>query len=194
MLKRILKYPRGLLLRAVRLDYASRDDSVMRRFEKRKKNLRHRDSGFTLMEMLIVIALLSLVLVSVPPMFAWMERQGVRLAVDQLRADLQLARIMAINRRQRCCVAINSPGPAQYTNLLNGRTVDLSSYRGGVHFVERIPDGGRSTKQINFTRRGMACPAGSIYLADRGQTQLYCLRILTPGSISVFQWTSNGWR
>jgi prepilin-type N-terminal cleavage/methylation domain-containing protein len=152
-------------------------------------------SGFTLMEVMMVVAIVSAVVISVPALHAWMQRQGVGLAVDQLRADLQLARIMAINQKETCAIVFNSPGPNQYTNSLNHQTVDLAGYRGGVRFLTIGPAGGSAKTKIAFNRQGMSTSAAEVdvFLTDQVKHAIYRLRVLGPGGISVARWTGGRW-
>jgi prepilin-type N-terminal cleavage/methylation domain-containing protein len=151
-------------------------------------------SGFTLIEMTIVLAICGMIVILAPNLMQWMQLQGVGHAVDQLRADLLLARTMAINHKKTCTIRFNYPGPGQYTNLLTNRMVNLSQYRGGVHFMPKGPDNDAMSGQINFTRRGMAAPAGDVYLSDRQNQRMYRLRVLVPGGISIFRWGEKQWQ
>jgi prepilin-type N-terminal cleavage/methylation domain-containing protein len=153
-----------------------------------------RVDGFTLIELLVVIFILSAVTVIVMPIHAWVQRQGAGLAVEQLRGDLQLARLMAISRKQTCSVVINNPSENKYSNSLNHQMVDLATYRGGVHFLSKGPDGGPAAGTITFNRRGMAMSLGAVFLADRDMANIFRIRVMTPGGISVFRWSGNGWR
>lgn len=153
-----------------------------------------RNNGLTLLEIMIVIFIISSVVIAVPAFHLWFQRQGVRLAVAQLQTDLHLARIMAIRRKQICSIDLNTPGRNQYTNSLSHQTVDLSSYRGGVHFLSEGPDGGTMVRRIIFNRRGMAFSLGSAFMADKDQASIFRVRVLTPGGISVFRWSKDGWR
>ena len=152
-----------------------------------------RRGGLTLIELLMVMVIIGMTLFSVPSMLHWLNRQGVAHAVAQLRADLQLARVMAIRQKQTCTLSFNNPGRNQYANSLNRNVTDLSAYRGGVHFMARGPDDDPMSARINFTRRGMTTPAGDIYLADARQERIYKIRVLVPGGISVFRWADDGW-
>ncbi|MFZ1984117.1 MAG: GspH/FimT family pseudopilin [Desulfatitalea sp.] len=152
-------------------------------------------SGFTLIEVMMVVAIVSAVIISVPAFHEWFQRQGVSLAVDQLRADLQLARIMAINQKQTCAIVFNSPGSNQYTNSLNQQTVDLAGYRGGVGFLPIGPAGGGAKSKIAFNRQGMSTSAAEVdvFVTDQEKHAIYRLRVLGPGGISVARWSGGRW-
>ncbi len=150
--------------------------------------------GYSLIEAMIVLALLSMICIAVPGFYAWFNRQGVSLAVDQLRADLQLARVAAIEQKQTCSILLNDPGLDQYTNSTTHQRIDLTRYRGGVRFLPKGPDGGNLADRVNFSSRGMCFPAANIYLADRQMLTIYKIHIPAPGGISVLRWNGHGWR
>ena len=150
--------------------------------------------GFTLLEMMVVIAILGAVIISVPNILQWLRYQGVQHAADQLRCDLQLARMMAIRQKQTCALLFNHPAAGQYTNSLNNKTVHLSAYRGGVHFLRNGPGNDAMSSAIKFSRRGMAVPAGDIYLADQDNQNIFRILVLVPGGISVLRWNGRSWQ
>lgn len=153
-----------------------------------------RQAAFTLIELMIVVALIGTVLVTTPALMQWLRQQGVSHAVTQLRTDLQLARLMAINQKQTCSIVFNAPQPNQYTNSLNKRICRLSSYRGGVHFISHGPDGNPMSQRISFSRRGMAVLSADVYLADGQNLSNYRILVLAPGGISVSRWNGERWQ
>ena len=153
-----------------------------------------RELGFTLIELLVVMSIISSVVIAAVPIHAWLQRQGVKLATEQLRGELQLARLMAINCKKRCSIVMNSPTDNSFSNSISHRTVNLASYRGGVHFLPKGPDGGVAAKAITFNRRGMASSFGAVFLSDMNRTNIFRVRVMTPGGISVFRWDGNGWQ
>ncbi len=153
-------------------------------------------SGFTLIEAIMVMTIMTAVVISVPPMMRWLRYQGVGHAVEQLRVDLQLARILAISRKQTCSVRFNVPGPNQYTNTLNNKHTDLSIYRGGVYFMDPGPEGSAMAAEICFNRQGMSNTVTpvDIFLSDQDRLSIYRIQILLPGGISVYRWNGKQWK
>lgn len=154
------------------------------------------DLGFTILEALTVIAILAMAIISVPAFYAWFKSQGAGLAADQLRADLQQARIMAVNQRRTCALEFHMPGADQYTNTLNQRVTILSGYRGGVRFLVKGPDGAAMASQIAFNSQGMSTSAAAsfVFLADEEGQAIYRLRVLGSGGIQVGRWSGEDWR
>lgn len=151
--------------------------------------------GFTLLEMMIVVAIVGAAILIIPALGTWMGRQGVSLAVDHLRADIQLARMMAIKQQGRCTITANRPGRDQYMNSLSRQWVYLSQFRGGVHFMEKGPDGRLAASEIVFNRQGMSCSAvpRDFFLADADYSSIFRIRILLPGGISIHRWSKDRW-
>ena len=157
--------------------------------------MRTRASGFTLLEAMISVAIVVFMVIAAPPVLNWLSKQGVGHAVNQLRSDLQLARMMAINRKQACAIVLNTPDANQYQNSLNRQIVNLGSYRGGVRFLNPGPDGSRSSSQIVFNRQGMSAgPPADVFLADRKNSSIYRIRVMMPGGISVYRWSGDRWQ
>lgn len=153
-------------------------------------------SAYTLIEMIIVLAIISAAIISVPPILNWLRQQGVHHAVVQLQTDLQLARVMAIRQKQPCSLLFNHPRSNQYVNGLNGRVSDLNAYRGGVHFLKEGPDGMKMSVEVNFNSQGMSSTVvpSDIFLTDSQEIATYRLRIMLPGGISVYRWDGNQWQ
>jgi Tfp pilus assembly protein FimT len=146
--------------------------------------------GFTMLEAFIVIAIIAMSIISVPAFYVWFKGQGAGLAADQLRADLQQARIMAVNQRRTCAVAFNSPDADQYTNTINQRVTLLSGYRGGVRFLDQGPDGAAAASHIAFNSQGMSTSVAArfVFLADEEGQAIYRVRMLGPGGRQVSRW------
>jgi len=151
--------------------------------------------GFTLMEAIMVLAVISITVFCVPAFNGWFRQQGAGLAAAQLRADLQLARIMAINQKKNCAIVIHDPIPNQYRNSLNQQTTDLAAYRGRVRFLAIGPDKGNAKTQIVFNRQGMStsAAAANLFLADQEKHAIYRVQVRGPGGISVARWQGGGW-
>jgi Tfp pilus assembly protein FimT len=75
----------------------------------------------------MVMFILSLVTIAALPVNKWLRSQGVKLATEQLRGDLQLARLMAIKHRKSCSIEVNTPSINRYSNSLNHQMVDLAT-------------------------------------------------------------------
>jgi hypothetical protein len=153
-------------------------------------------AGFTLIEATVVVAILSATVITLLPLQQWLNRQGVRHAVDQLQSDLQLSRVTAIREKETCCVRFNNPDVNQYFLEFADRPCDLAAYRGNVHFLKRGPDGKPMAGRVSFNCRGMSttvAPA-DIFLADGSGGIVYRVQVKLPGGISVRLWRNHRWQ
>ncbi len=158
--------------------------------------MQKRSLGFTLLETMVVTAITATVIIAVPALLLSMRQQGAGHAVNQLRADLQRARLQAIKERQACTIEFNLPAANQYSNAVSRQISDLKTYKGGVHFLPKGPDGIAMTGKVAFNRRGMSTTIApkNIYVSDETRTRIYRVRILPPGGILVHHWDGNTWR
>ena len=152
-------------------------------------------SGFTILEAALIMTIAGMVMFGVPPVWQWLRTQGPGHAVDQLTADLQLARMTAIRKRTRCALQMNAPGPNQYKNSVNGRITNLSAYRGGIHFLPRGPNGRGMAAHVTFNQQGMSTSVAprDLFVAVRDHQIIYRVRVLAPGGISVHRWFNGRW-
>ena len=154
-----------------------------------------RQSGITLLELIIAMAIMGAVIFSVPALGLWMRQQGAGLAADQIRADIQLARLMAIRHKSQCAVVLHTPDRGQWRNSISGQWGSLKQYKGGVCFLNQGPDGRPAASEIVFNRRGMSTSVvpKNIYLADAELSRIYRIQVRLPGGISVHRWGKNSW-
>lgn len=155
-----------------------------------------RDTGFTIFELVVVMAVMAIMLLTViPSTMAWLNEQGVRQAVEQLRSDLQQARMAAINQRQNCTITFNNPGANQYTVSLSNKTVDLSRYRGQVALLATGPDGVAASPQVTFNRRGLA-NSSQVFITNATGQSIFRIQVSSSGGVSVRTWSqgSASWR
>jgi prepilin-type N-terminal cleavage/methylation domain-containing protein len=146
-------------------------------------------NGFTILELIVVILIMTIALVAATPMtINYMQQKGVREAADQLAVDLQRAKLLAIQRNANCTVTINSPGPNQYTIGIINQVVDLADYAGGVVF-SNSPD--VSASLITFTPFGVCQNSGAVYVTNTNRR--YRIRASGAGGVSVHLSTSGGW-
>ncbi len=141
--------------------------------------------GFTLVELMIVLAILAIIagVVAGSGIRGWLTQRGLSTAVEQLRGDLQRAKLLAIKEQVNCSITIDTPAANQYTISLNNQVVDLGTYRGNVTFT------GASVAQITFTPWGTCTAAGAIVLTSQANAAIYRLRISGAGAITKQVWS-----
>lgn len=155
-----------------------------------------RTAGFTLIEATMVVAIISATVITAPPVLQWLNRQGVRHAVEQLQADLQLSRVAAIRNRQTCVVRFNTPGLNQYVIESANHRCDLANYHGNVHFLKQGPDGKPMTRKVSFNCQGMSTTVvpAYVFITDSSGSAVYRIRVKLPGGISVHLWCGDHWQ
>jgi type II secretion system protein H len=137
-------------------------------------------TGFTLMEMMVVIALIAIVLgLATPALTNHLRQRGVREAADQLVMDLQRAKMLAIARNANCAIIIDAANN-RYTNSLTNEIVELGRYRGGVIFAAPLPD----PPQFTFTSQGLCSDPGELFLTNADGVVPLRLRTTLAGGIS----------
>ena len=81
----------------------------------------HKNSGFTLMELMITIAVIGLLAaIAIPNMIGWRSGAKLRGAVENLRGDLQLSKLIAV--QENGFVAVLFSGNGYQVFIDNGAT------------------------------------------------------------------------
>lgn len=166
--------------------------------------------GFSLIEMLVVIAMIGMLLSIMAPKFRMSSTQRVNAAADQLVTDLELVRTRAITARAGTRLVI-TVATNRYTAFLdddnNGtigetaaETQALQSLqtriltdnvvfgRGTAPQLPNFPGGGATTfatGRVNFESRGMTTPFGTkgvIYITSAINTNAVAAVTITAGA------------
>ncbi len=168
--------------------------------------LRASSQGFTMVELMVAIAIVAIIagITFSGGTRSWLVERGLGTALEQLRGDMQQAKLLAIKRHANCTITITAPAdPAnhRYTISLNNHTINLREYRGIVQFTGPLLGAGGGT--ITFTPWG-TCTAGEIQLTNHGNgspaavpanndTHFYRLRTSASGGISKQVWNGANW-
>lgn len=143
-------------------------------------------AGFTLIELIVVVAVAGVMLaVAIPMTMNQMRQRGIRDAAIQLSMDLQRAKLLAIQRDTNCSITFDAPVANQYTISISGEVVDLGKYPGGVAFTAA------SAPVITFTPQGLCQAFGSVFLTDQQRT--FRVRATVSGGISVNEFAGGKW-
>ena len=168
------------------------------------ETMRNRQDGFTVLELMVVIAVIGALAAASYASMVIAERPAVHQAVNYLMADLITARNEAIKGEESCIVNFDfAPVVRNYTYNLptsgTTKTVFLGDrFRDQVFFLPGPPGGAdpAPTNVLNFSPRGFLtdplapCGIGSgqVYLTDQagfntGTGKVY--RVLISGSGEV---------
>ncbi len=97
--------------------------SVLKKIKRQKASLASSETGFTLIEMLIVVAIMGIAaLIAFPNYLVWQSRSELRQAVTEVQNQLLLARMAALSRNAPVTVAISITNGAVLTTTTNAAT------------------------------------------------------------------------
>jgi len=138
------------------------------------------DSGFSVIELLVTIAILAiLTTIAVPNFVSWIPKYRVKDAAQDLFSNVQLAKTEAIKRNQNCTVTFNT-GPDNYQISLLNRTITLGDYGSGVKYTAAP-----APAAITFNPRGFANSAVNVTLTNAQNSVSYRVSILISGVVTV---------
>ena len=109
--------------------------SIIKTIKRQKTSLASSETGFTLIEMLIVVAIIGIAsALAIPNYLVWQSRSELRQAVAEVQNQLLLARMAALSRNAPVTVAISIQNvPLQEAKLL--KLAGLFNFQCGEHFV-----------------------------------------------------------
>jgi type IV fimbrial biogenesis protein FimT len=146
-----------------------------------------KNSGFTIFEVMIVVAIMAvLAAIAVPNMIGWRGAAKLRGAVENLKGDLNAAKMMAV--RENALVVINFSTDRYEVFVDNGAGADAGNWTrdAGERLIasRALPAGVTidlvatdfDSDRTRFNRRGLPENLGSVVLAasngDQQQVQL----------------------
>ena len=143
----------------------------------------HKNSGFTLVELMISIALLALLAtIAIPNMIGWRSGAKLRGAVENLRGDLQLAKLRAVQENGFVTVLFFEDSNEYCLFIDDGdeTPVDWPLEAGEIRFrIRSIPTGVSIDADFNgydyvrFNNRGLPENTGNVLVVSSdgdGQT------------------------
>jgi len=171
-----------------------------------------KQNGFTVIEVIVVMALIAIVAATAIPAFTvWLPNYRLRAATNDLYANMQLAKSGAVRDHGEWAV--------QFDTVNNGygliskwgevgqtivKTVDLSDYGSGVAFghgnaTDDVPDGANPISDdvtygsdvAVFNMRG-TCSAGYVYL-ENSRNNTFAVGSLSSGAVRMRRWSGSTW-
>jgi type IV fimbrial biogenesis protein FimT len=97
--------------------------SIIKKIKRQKTSLASSEIGFTLIETMIVVAIIGIAgLIAIPNYLVWQSRSELREAVTEVQNQLLLARMTALSRNAPVTVAISIANGAIWTTTTNAAT------------------------------------------------------------------------
>jgi prepilin-type N-terminal cleavage/methylation domain-containing protein len=97
--------------------------SITKKIKRQKTRLAFSETGFSLIEMLIVVAIMGIAgVIALPNYLVWQSRSELRQAVTEVQNQLLLARMAALSRNAPVTVAISITNGAVLTTTTNAAT------------------------------------------------------------------------
>ena len=148
--------------------------------------------GFSIIELLVVIAVVAVVSVIVTPNFIkWRNNAKMRDAVNNLTADLEMAKISAVKENNFVAVLFNPGGYRVFVDKDNfwiqdadERLLRARKLPAGVTFDLGHPDWGFTNNRTRFNSRGRANIAGTAVIVNLDDQQRNVI-VSTLGRIRV---------
>jgi len=146
----------------------------------RSKELK--ENGFTMIELMIVVGIIGIAsVIAVPAVSEWLARYQLKQAMSEIAGDLNLAKLVAMNRNRQATVTIQP----------SGTLIEVSGISGGQQIfptrtlmprVTALPGG---TATVNFSSMGLSTATAPQTIQLQNEKGLiYALSVLPSGKVS----------
>ena len=143
---------------------------------------KNRESGFTLIEVMIVVAIIGIAsALAIPNYVEWKAQHDLREAVSEFSSNLNLARVVAMNRNRQATVTIQ----------LVGGLINVSGNAGGTPIfspqilsssVTGLPGG---TANVLFSSMGLsAAAANQVIQLVNTRGLIYSVLVMPSGKVT----------
>ena len=141
----------------------------------------HKNSGYTIIEVLTVIAIISIVLgIVIPNVLGWLPRYRLRSGAEEIQSTLQLARLGAIKQNKDATVTFDTTNHTYLAEISeNGLRIKNGKMPSGIIIASSSP-----SSEVEFNSRGLANEATTILVRNnQGGTKTITVNIVGVSSI-----------
>jgi prepilin-type N-terminal cleavage/methylation domain-containing protein len=147
-----------------------------------------KQAGFSLIEMIVVIAIMAIIMtIAIPNFFGWGPEKRLEGAASDIQGALHTARLGALKENSTAAVDFDIDDES-YTVTVNGRTVRTGQMPAGVDLFS-VTDLGTvtPTSTVGFDSRGLANPSVDIRVNGNGTSTPRRIRLNLSGSSKIFR-------
>ena len=145
---------------------------------------KHRESGFTLIEVMIVVAIIGIAsALAIPNYVEWKAQHDLREAVSEFSGNLNLARIVAMNRNRQATVTIQVGGSG-LINISGNTTggIPIFSTQTMNRSVTGLPGG---TTNVVFSSMGLSrTAANQVIPIVNTRGLIYSVLVMPSGKVT----------
>lgn len=139
----------------------------------------HKNSGYTIIEVLTVIAIIAIVVgIVLPNVVGWLPRYRLSSGAEEIQSTLQLARLSAVKQNKSATVTFDT---ANHTFLaeIDGQTIKQGEMPAGIT-IDSVTSPG---SQVQFNSRGLANGGNILVKNNLGATKTITVNIVGVASI-----------
>ena len=141
----------------------------------------HKNSGFTLIEFLTVIAIIAVVATIVlPNVISWLPRYRLSSGAEEIQSTLQLARLGAIKQNRNATVTFDTANQTFLATIIGGQMIKKGKMPAGI-LIDSVSS---PSSQVQFDSRGLADDSTDILVKNnQGGTKTIRVNIVGKSSI-----------
>ena len=141
----------------------------------------HKNSGFTLIEFLTVIAIIAVVAtILIPNVISWLPRYRLSSGAEEIQSTLQLARLGAIKQNRNATVTFDTANQTFLATIIDGQMIKKGKMPAGI-LIDSVSS---PSSQVQFDSRGLADDSTDILVKNnQGGMKKITVNIVGKSSI-----------